>query len=177
MKKLLKILLIIILIVCIVLAIAALAAAAVAAPALAGGAGVATSTGVAAGAGAASTAALTGGAVVASTTTAFAGALTPLFAGLGFTSLTNVVMILGGIALAAFITYDLAFKGGKTVESVASSAIKGVKKVWHTATDGFLKPAQRKASSFFGGVKWVIIAALIIGGGYLIYDFTKKEPE
>lgn len=165
MKRLLKVILIIVAIVAIVLAIAAVAAAALAAPAAATGTSVGASIGSAVGTGALTgTTAFIGGSTFATANLAFAGALTPMFTALGFTSLSGIVMVMGGIAAAAFLTYDLAFKGGKTINDVTSAAVKAVKNVWHKATDGLIKPGQKKLKSFGFGFKivfWILIVCTI----------------
>lgn len=177
MKRLLKVILIIIAIVAIVFAIAAIAAAALAAPAAAAGTSVGVSVGSAVGTGAAvGTTTFIGGSTFATANLAFAGALTPLFASLGFTSLSSVVMIMGGIAAAAFLTYDLAFKGGKTINDVTSAAIKGVKKAWHTATDGIVKPGQKKLKSLGFSFQIILIAIVVLVVGYTAIRL-KKESE
>lgn len=176
MRRLLKVILIIIAIVAIVLAIAAVAAAALAAPAVATGTSVGVSVGSAVGTGAAiGTTAFIGGTTFATANLAFAGSLTPMFAALGFTSLSGIVMVMGGIAAAAFLTYDLAFKGGKTVNDVTSSAVKAVKKVWHTATDGFIKPGQKKLESLGLGFKiafWAIVVGIL---GYTFFKLKESS--
>lgn len=177
MKRLLKVILIIVAIVAIVFAIAAIAAAALAAPAAAAGTSVGVSVGSAVGTGAAvGTTTFVGGSTFATANLAFAGALTPLFASLGFTSLSSVVMIMGGIAAAAFLTYDLAFKGGKTVNDVTSAAVKAVKKTWHVATDGFIKPGQRKLKSLSSSFQVIFIAIIILVVSYTAIRL-KKESE
>lgn len=176
MKRLLKVILIIIAIVAIVFAIAAIAAAALAAPAAAAGTSVGVSIGSAVGTGAtAGTTAFVGGTTFATANLAFAGALTPMFASLGFTSLSSVVMIMGGVAAVAFLTYDLAFKGGKTVNDITSAAIKGTKKAWHSATDGIIKPGQKKLKSLSFGLKILFISLVVLVVGYTMIQFRKED--
>lgn len=176
MKRLLKVILIIIAIVAIVFAIAAIAAAALAAPAAAAGTSVGVSIGSAVGTGATvGTTTFVGGTTFATANLAFAGALTPMFASLGFTSLSGIVMVMGGIAAAAFLTYDLAFKGGRTVNDVTSAAVKSVKKAWHAATDGVIRPGQRKLKSLSLSFKIVLISLVVLVIGYTVIQLRKED--
>lgn len=176
MRRLLKVILIIIAIVAIIFAIAAIAAAALAAPAAAAGTSVGVSVGSAVGTGAAvGTTTFVGGTTFATANLAFAGALTPMFASLGFTSLSSVVMVMGGIAAVAFLTYDLAFRGGKTIDDVTTAAVKGIKKTWHTATDGFIKPGQKKLKTLGFGFQIILIAIVVLVVGYTAIRLKKES--
>lgn len=176
MKRLLKVILIIIAIVAIVFAIAAIAAAALAAPAAAAGTSVGVSVGSAVGTGAATgVTTFVGGTTFATANLAFAGALTPMFASLGFTSLSSVVMIMGGIAAAAYLTYDLAFKGGKTINDVTSATVRSIKKTWHSATDGIIKPGQKKLKSLSFGFKLLFISLAVLVVGYTVIQLRKED--
>lgn len=176
MKRLLKVILIIIAIVAIVFAIAAIAAAALAAPAAAAGTSVGVSIGSAVGTGAAvGTTTFVGGTTFATANLAFAGALTPMFASLGFTSLSGVVMVMGGIAAAAFLTYDLAFKGGKTVNDITSATVRSVKKAWHATTDSIIKPSQKKLKSLGLGFKLIFVSLVVLVVGYAVLQLRKED--
>lgn len=153
MKKFLKIFLIIIAIIAIIFVIVA-AAAAVAAAA-------------------------TGTAVfgTAAATSGIAGFGAALFGSLGFTSLTAVFYVFGGIALASFLIYDLAFKGGRTVSDIGTSAIKAAKKTFHAATDGLKKSIKHvtRPGSFLWTFKILLIIAIVGGILYVAYPYVKGE--
>lgn len=152
MKKLLKIFLIIIAIVAVVLMVI---------------------TGIAAGQAALAGQALFG---AASATTGFTGATSALLGALGFTSLTSVFVVLGGIALTAYLIYDLAFSGGKTVTAITTNAIKAAKKTFHAATDGLKKSAKRLNRPFTGW--WWVKIALVIGIlGYGVALFRRSTND
>lgn len=154
MKKFLKIFLIIIAIIAIIFVIVA-AAAAVAAAA-------------------------TGTAIfgTAAATSGIAGFGAALFGSLGFTSLTTVFYVFGGIALASFLIYDLAFKGGKTVSDIGTSAVNAAKRTFHAATDGLkgsLKHIARPGS-FLWTLKILLILAIVGGVLYVAYPYVKGDP-
>lgn len=103
-------------------------------------------------------------------TTGIAGFGASILGALGFTSLSAVFITFGSIALAAFLIYDLAFKGGSTISDVATNAVKAAKKVFHEATDGIKKSAKhlQKGGSFFSLLKIMLIVA-IVGMGYVYF--------
>lgn len=151
MKKFLKIFLIIIAIIAIIFVIVA-AAAAVAAAA-------------------------TGTAIfgTAAATSGIAGFGAALFGSLGFTSLTTVFYVFGGIALASLLIYDLAFKGGKIVSDIGTSAVNAAKRTFHATTDGLKKSLKHtpKPWSITWTFRVLLIIAVIGSTLYFAYPYLK----